>query len=132
MRVFPLLVVQLLGCTPSAAPPTPAAPVMVAVTALPDVSVVDVSVIDPEQLVLIDVRTPSEFATGRAPGAVNIPLSTLQDDLAQIPAGSEPYIICQSGGRSTRATALLASNGIAAHNVMGGMSAWVTAGLPTQ
>ncbi len=137
MRIFTLLVVLSLGCAPPAAPttadaPTPSAPQVPTVAALADVSVADVGAMDPAQIVLIDVRTPSEFATGRAPGAVNMPLSTLQDELSQIPAGAEPYIICQSGGRSARATALLAGNGIAAHNVSGGMSAWVSAGLPTE
>ncbi|MFT6821048.1 MAG: rhodanese-related sulfurtransferase [Myxococcota bacterium] len=99
---------------------------------LEEVSVAHVGAIAVADRVLIDVRTPSEFATGHAPGAVNAPLSSLQDGLAQIPADAELYIICQSGGRSTRATALLASNGIAAHNVTGGMSAWLTAGLPVE
>lgn len=129
MRILVLMLTLCSACAPA---PSPTVDAPVAVTALAEVTVNSVNSVAQSDRVLIDVRTPREFATGRAPGAVNIPLSTLQDELAQIPTGAEPFVICQSGGRSSRATAMLASHGIAAHNVTGGMSAWVRAGLPTE
>ncbi|MCB9686950.1 MAG: rhodanese-like domain-containing protein [Alphaproteobacteria bacterium] len=86
---------------------------------------------------VIDVRTPEEFASGHVPGAVNVPLGTFEAK-ATDPAmtGIDPnvptYVICQSGGRSSRAADQLAAGGYAAVNVKGGTSAWVAAGKPVE
>lgn len=60
---------------------------------------------------LIDVRTPNEFATGTANGAINIPLSVLHLRLNEIPQDVIVIVFCQSGGRSAVATKTLQSNG---------------------
>lgn len=63
--------------------------------------------------VIIDVRTPAEFAGGHAEGAVNIPLDALESKLSTIKKYQKPIILCcASGMRSGRATGLLASKGI--------------------
>ena len=81
---------------------------------------------------VIDVREPEEFVTGRVPGAVNIPLSTLgelgPDGLPDGPL----YVICELGGRSAQATQYLEAQGREATNIAGGTSAWRNAGLPTE
>lgn len=86
-------------------------------------------------VVLIDVRTPGEYGDGHVPGAVNIPISELEGRLSEL----EPHkagalhLICASGGRSGRATDLLASKGWAQPiNVEGGTRAWIAAGLPVE
>jgi sulfur-carrier protein adenylyltransferase/sulfurtransferase len=74
---------------------------------------------------VIDVREPREFAAGRLPGAVNIPLGALRERLDEIPAGAAPVFVCRSGGRSLRACGLALEAGIsAASNLDGGMLAW--------
>lgn len=81
--------------------------------------------------VLIDVRTPAEFADGHVPGAVNIPLDVLDaslDDLRDHDGAI--YVICRSGSRSRAATDRLERAGIAAVNVRGGTQAWVASGGP--
>lgn len=82
----------------------------------------------PRGVLLVDVREPDEWAAGHAPGAFHRPLGKL--DPAKLPAADSVYVICQSGGRSARATRVLVDAGIDAHNVTGGMSAWHAAGLP--
>ncbi|MEA9984228.1 rhodanese-like domain-containing protein [Subtercola sp. RTI3] len=77
---------------------------------------------------LLDVREPDEYATGHAPGAVNIPLSELIDHVGDIPVGRPVHVICQSGRRSAQATALLTDLGIDAINVEGGTTAWIQNG----
>jgi len=84
----------------------------------------------PLGVLLIDVREPNEWAAGHAPGAYHRPLGEL--DPAKLPAADAIYVICQSGGRSARATRLLTDVGIDAHNVTGGMTAWNKAGLPVE
>jgi len=79
---------------------------------------------------LIDVREPNEFAAGHAAGAVNIPLGSVESIAISDPA-APVYVICQTGGRSARATEALANQGIDAVNIEGGTSAWIAAGLPT-
>ena len=51
---------------------------------------------------IIDVRSPGEFATGHVRGSVNIPLDRFADDIAKaVPDKSTSVILCcASGGRS--------------------------------
>jgi rhodanese-related sulfurtransferase len=57
--------------------------------------------------VLIDVREESEFAEGAIPGAINIPLRTLVDNLDQIPQDQPVVTYCASGFRSALANGIL-------------------------
>ena len=82
---------------------------------------------------LIDVRTPGEFAAGHVPGARNVPIDEIDARLAEFGmANEEVYVICQSGGRSARASAALAGKGLRPVNVTGGTGGWVAAGLPVE
>lgn len=49
---------------------------------------------------LIDVRTPDEFATGTVPGAINIPSHLIPLRLEEIPKDKPVIVFCQSGSRS--------------------------------
>lgn len=72
---------------------------------------------------MIDVREPSETATGAIEGAVLIPLAELLADPAR--AGSGPVVvICQVGMRAERAAVALQRAGIEASVLAGGMNAW--------
>jgi len=82
--------------------------------------------------VLIDVREPDEWDAGHAPGARHIPLGTLERRLRQVPADRRVVVVCRSGNRSAQATALLAREGRDAVNLVGGMHAWKSAGLPVE
>ena len=55
--------------------------------------------------VLLDVRTPEEYATGQIPGSVNHPLESMQTYDGDVSAPIFAY--CRSGARSARAVALL-------------------------
>ena len=86
-------------------------------------------------VVLIDVRTPVEYAGGRVPGAVNIPLDQLERRLPELSShrADVVYLICAVGGRSARATSLLAANGFSKPiNVDGGTNGWRKAGYPIE
>jgi rhodanese-related sulfurtransferase len=84
---------------------------------------------------LIDVRMPTEFREVHAQSAQNFPLDSL--DPRAIESGrngrsGEPlYVICKSGGRSSKAMQKFLDAGIDhVVNVEGGTTAWVNAGLP--
>lgn len=88
----------------------------------------------PEGAQLIDVREPDEFASGRAAGAVNIPLSVFVARTDEIDPDQDIYLICRAGSRSAQAGEYLemARGYDGVHNVSGGMLAWVDADLPTE
>jgi rhodanese-related sulfurtransferase len=85
---------------------------------------------------IIDVRTPGEFAQLHARGAESMPLDRLDPVAvrARRQTPDEPvYVICQSGGRATRACQQLNKAGAGpAVCIEGGTIAWQRAGLPVQ
>lgn len=81
---------------------------------------------------VVDVRTPGEFAAGHVPGAVNLPLNELRADDPRLPEGEPLYVICEVGGRSSRAADTLAAAGRSVVNVQGGTRAWRDAGQPVE
>ena len=88
----------------------------------------------PNLPLLIDVRTPPEFAEGHIEGAINIPLMELTQRLDELPASKEQAIVtvCSSAKRTIAATHLLMMEGYEdTRQLAGGMNAWVDAGLPT-
>jgi rhodanese-related sulfurtransferase len=57
--------------------------------------------------VLIDVREASEYEAGHIPGAVNIPLRTLTENLDKIPSDMPVFVYCASGHRAGMALSSL-------------------------
>ena len=79
---------------------------------------------------LVDVRERNEFTEVRAPGAVLYPTSSFLLRFDELPRDRPLHVICNSGSRSAAVTAWLLRNGWSdVHNVAGGMTAWVRAGL---
>jgi metal-sulfur cluster biosynthetic enzyme/rhodanese-related sulfurtransferase len=78
------------------------------------------------ELVVLDVRTPAEFASGHIPGARLLPLDELDDRLAELPPKDTPMLVhCAAGGRSAAACELLGQRGWSRlMNLVGGMHAW--------
>lgn len=68
--------------------------------------------------VILDVRTPGEFAQGHARGARNIPLAELQARLGELDRAKPVLACCASGARSGSARAILLKAGFQeVHNV---------------
>ena len=63
--------------------------------------------------IIIDVRSPQEFATGSIEGAVNLPLKGLPDSLLSegIELDEEVVVYCRSGRRSAQAKTVLKAAG---------------------
>lgn len=62
--------------------------------------------------VLLDVRTPGEFADGHIAGAVSLPVQNIaQGQLPSATKSQNIYVYCLSGGRSGQAASILKSAG---------------------
>jgi len=80
--------------------------------------------------VLVDVRTPEEFATRHLEGAVNIPVDELKARLVELDKltggdANKPIVVyCQSGGRAGRAKGVLVGAGHPQVTNLGGIGDW--------
>lgn len=73
---------------------------------------------------LIDVRTPEEFALGKFPGAVNLPVDELRARLDELPKDRVIAVYCQVGQRGYLATRILKQHGFTVANVGGGFKTY--------
>jgi rhodanese-related sulfurtransferase len=82
---------------------------------------------------LLDVRTPEEFAAGHLDGAtlMNIRSPDFADKVAALPRDKTYLVYCRTGLRSTLACQKLAATGLPAYNLQGGITAWRQSHLPT-
>lgn len=65
-----------------------------------------------EGAVLIDVRSSEEFDEGSVPGAINIPIDLLPDNIGKIPTDKPIIVFCKSGNRAGKAKKILEENNI--------------------
>ena len=74
---------------------------------------------------LIDVRTAEEYAAGHIPGAINIPIDVLPQQLANIDKTKPVAVYCATGARSLNAKQFLAAQGyVNVANLQRGIAAW--------
>lgn len=79
---------------------------------------------------LVDVRTPLEFASARIEPSVNIPLDQLDARMDDIPEAAAVVVVCRTGVRAMTAAEALVRAGRRARVLEGGVNAWRRAGLP--
>ena len=85
------------------------------------------------EVMVLDVRSRSEWEEGHIPGAHHIMLGYLPERLAELPADKPILVQCQSGNRSAIAASILQVNGFKQiKNLIGGYRAWAVAGLPVE
>ena len=82
-----------------------------------------------EQPLIVDVRTPEEFATGHYPGAINIPHDNIVDGIRALSVANSDTIMlyCRTGNRSGQAEQALAAEGFSAAVNAGGLTALLAA-----
>jgi rhodanese-related sulfurtransferase len=84
----------------------------------------------PGGVFLLDVRTPREYAEGRVPGSVLIPMNQVPNRLAEIPRDRKVVVVCATGARSGAVTNYLQQRGYrGAVNYTGGVVDWSRNGL---
>lgn len=79
----------------------------------------------PDQVILLDVRNPSEWAAGHIPAARHIMLGDLPRQIPTLPTNQPIITACQAGHRASIAASLLARAGFKnVGSLEGGMNAW--------
>jgi len=105
-------------------------------SALPQISVEELrrKLDEEEDLQVLDVRRPGEYAGGHAPRAISAALAPdLGERVAKLDPGRPVAVICAGGYRSSAAASLLLPRGFRRlYNVTGGTGAWVAAGFPVE
>jgi rhodanese-related sulfurtransferase len=81
-------------------------------------------------ILLVDVRSASEFATGHIPGAVNIPMDQIEARLDDLHGDVPIVLTCQTGKRARMTAGLLAPCQRQIAVLEGGTKAWADSGLP--
>ena len=83
-----------------------------------------------DDVLLLDVRQPDEYAFCKLDGAQLVPLPELPqklDDVENIADGRRIVTVCHRGIRSLKAAALIREAGLTqTHSMAGGMDAWST------
>jgi len=79
---------------------------------------------DDPSILVIDVRSPEEFARGAIPAALNIAIDELRDRLDEIPKDRSVVTYCQVGQRGYLAMRALRQHGIHAVNLSGGYTTY--------
>ncbi|MBN19968.1 MAG: rhodanese [Bdellovibrionaceae bacterium] len=87
-----------------------------------------------ENELILDVRTPEEFASGHIRGAKNIPHTEVLGSLEELKSYDTIYIHCKRGGRAVTAADQLVAAGVTSLKVLssGGMDDWLAFGYPVE
>jgi phage shock protein E len=117
------------------------APAVLAVTVLTGCSSSDVvedvdvsqaaQIVDQRDAIILDVRTPQEYAAGHLPGAININVESpdFAERVSGLDESTEILVYCRTGNRSAVATDQMADLGFTAlADLQGGIEAWAAAG----
>ena len=86
-------------------------------------------------VVVIDVREPYEFESGRIPGATLIPVNSVWNRRDELPKDKKIVFVCAVGQRSALAAEMAAAAGLPADHLYtldGGTEAWRKAGEPVE
>jgi rhodanese-related sulfurtransferase len=83
---------------------------------------------------VVDVRPKEEYAAGHLPGAINIPLTDLEENVKTLPRNREIIAYCRGPFclLSFEAVARLRDRGLAARRLETGFPEWKVAGMPVE
>ncbi len=84
-------------------------------------------------LVVVDVRSPGEFAAAHIRGSYNLPLDALPEVVSQLGGLRDETValVCRTGMRASQAATILRNAGLESARVLaGGIDGWERAGLP--
>jgi len=91
--------------------------------------------IDDKKVVVLDIRTPGEFSTGRIAGAKNIDFQApdFEQKIETLDKSKSYLVHCASGGRSSHSLLLFKKHQFESiYHLDGGIKAWQKAGLPVE
>ena len=79
---------------------------------------------------VIDVRSPSEFASGHIPGAINIPLEEVHSRIGDLDREAKIVTVCETGRRASMAAEFVSACGLDVQTLEGSTAAWRVSGRP--
>ena len=83
------------------------------------------------ELVVLDVRTQTEYDDGHIEGAINIPVEEIADRLSELSADDDILVYCRTGNHSGTAVRIMEENGFSKiYHMHEGISTWVSEDLP--
>lgn len=91
--------------------------------------------LDVENVQLVDVRTPEEFAEGHLPNAINVNVmdDNFDAEMAKLDKEKSVMVYCKSGGRSAKAASKLKVQGFKnISDLDGGITSWKQADKPIE
>lgn len=79
-----------------------------------------------KDIIVLDVRTPEETATGMIENAINIPVQVLEQRVDELEKykDKEIFVICRTQNRAPVGASILTANGYKAKYVQGGMTVY--------
>jgi hydroxyacylglutathione hydrolase len=90
------------------------------------------SKLEMNQLLVVDVREPSEWKEGYIEGAERVFFGHLAGKASSLPRDKPVAVICSVGNRASIGASILKKEGFEeVYNVLGGMTAWTNLGYPT-
>lgn len=84
-------------------------------------------------VIIVDVRTPEEFASGHIEGALNIDFNSgnFENEITRLNPSETYAVYCRSGSRSGQAASIMHKAGFHdVSNLNGGVIDWTNDGLP--
>ena len=139
MKILPvLLVAVVLSLTPRVVAEEAKQPAATTTSAPKDVTPDEAALLmkGKSPVLVVDVRTPDEFAEGHIPGAKNVDFlgDDFEKQIAALPTDRPLIVHCAAGGRSAKAVAKLSALQKSAQifHLKSGFNGWKAAGKPIE
>ena len=84
------------------------------------------------EIELVDIREAHEREAGHVAGSRHIEFARLSREVGSLDREKPLVLYCRMGGRSSVALQAFKASGFDAHNMEGGLLAWVDKGLPLE
>ena len=84
----------------------------------------DIKIAEDEEMTILSVRAADHYAAGHVPGAINIGMGSLLDNLVKLNPDAPVYVYCYTGHSAAQTAALLQILGYDAHSMTFGMCGW--------
>lgn len=81
---------------------------------------------------ILDARPAAEFSAGHVPGALNVPLESLESRLGELDKTRSIVVYDRLSERSRKAGELLVQKGYSAEELAGGIAVWIAMKLPVE